>query len=106
MTKTQRDRIIVGERPVVSTEILDDTNIRYQWKTSLLAKDLKYDLSRCVGCSLCLPCPWEAITLGPVQEIAAKRLEGAPLIIIDEDKCTFCGLCDSACIFNALEATF
>jgi 4Fe-4S ferredoxin len=38
--------------------------------------------------------------------VAAKRLEGAPLIIIDEDKCTFCGLCDSACIFNALEATF
>lgn len=106
MTKAQRDRIIVGERPKVTSEILDDTNIRYNWKTSLLNKNLKYDLSRCVGCSLCLPCPWDAITLGPVQEIAAGRLEGAPLILIDEDKCTFCGLCDSACLFNAIEARF
>ncbi|MFW9934680.1 MAG: 4Fe-4S binding protein [Candidatus Thorarchaeota archaeon] len=106
MTKVQRDRIIVGERPKVTSEILDDTNIRYNWKTSLLNKNLKYDLSRCVGCSLCLPCPWDAITLGPVQEIAAGRLEGAPLILIDEDKCTFCGLCDSACLFNAIEARF
>lgn len=106
MTKAQRDRIIVGERPKVTSEVLDDTNIRYNWKTSLLNKNLKYDLSRCVGCSLCLPCPWDAITLGPVQEIAAGRLEGAPLILIDEDKCTFCGLCDSACLFNAIEARF
>ncbi|MFX1319327.1 MAG: 4Fe-4S binding protein [Promethearchaeota archaeon] len=106
MTKVQRDRIIVGERPKVTSEVLDDTNIRYNWKTSLLNKNLKYDLSRCVGCSLCLPCPWDAITLGPVQEIAAGRLEEAPLILIDEDKCTFCGLCDSACLFNAIEARF
>jgi 4Fe-4S ferredoxin len=106
MTKAQRDRIIVGERPKVTSEVLDDTNIRYNWKTSLLDKKLKYDLSRCVGCSLCLPCPWDAITLGPIQEIAAGRLEGAPLILIDEDKCTFCGLCDSACLFNAIEARF
>lgn len=106
MTKVQRDRITVGERPKVTTEILDDTNIKFNWKTSLLNKNLKYDLSRCVGCSLCLPCPWDAITLGPVQEVAAGRLEGAPLIIIDEDKCTFCGLCDSACIFSAIEARF
>ncbi|MFX1565645.1 MAG: 4Fe-4S dicluster domain-containing protein [Promethearchaeota archaeon] len=106
MTKAQRDRITVGERPKVTSEVLDDTNIRYNWKTSLLNKNLKYDLSRCVGCSLCLPCPWDAIALGPVQEIAAGRLEGAPLILIDEDKCTFCGLCDSACLFNAIEARF
>jgi 4Fe-4S ferredoxin len=106
MAKIQRDRITVGERPKVTTEILDDTNIKLNWITSLLDKNLKYDLSRCVGCSLCLPCPWDAITLGPVQEVAAGRLEGAPLVIIDEDKCTFCGLCDSACIFNAIEAQF
>ncbi len=106
MTKVQRDRIIVGERPKVTSEVLDDTNIRYNWKTSLLNKNFKYDLSRCVGCSLCIPCPWDAITLGPIQEIAAGRLEGAPLILIDEDKCTFCGLCDSACLFNAIEARF
>jgi 4Fe-4S ferredoxin len=103
MTKTQRDQIRIGERPKVTSEILDETNIQYNWKTSLLDKNLKYDLSKCVGCSLCLPCPWDAITLGPVQEVAAKRIEGAPLILIDEDKCTFCGLCDSACIFNAIE---
>ncbi|MFX1561992.1 MAG: 4Fe-4S binding protein [Promethearchaeota archaeon] len=106
MTKVQRDRITVGERPKVTTDILDESAIELNWKTSLLKKNLKYDLSRCVGCSLCLPCPWEAITLGPVKEVAAGRLEGAPLVIIDEDKCTFCGLCDSACIFNAIEACF
>ena len=106
MTKAQRNRIIVGERPTVTTDVLGDTTILYNWKTSLLTKNLKYDLTRCVGCSLCLPCPWEAITLGPVQEVAAKRLENAPLILIDEDKCTFCGLCDSACIFNAIDASF
>lgn len=106
MTKEHRNRITVGERPKVTSELLDDTNIQFNWITSLLNKNLKYDLSRCVGCSLCLPCPWDAITLGPVQEVASGRLEGAPLIIIDEDKCTFCGLCDSACLFNAIEARF
>ncbi|MFW9831438.1 MAG: 4Fe-4S dicluster domain-containing protein [Candidatus Thorarchaeota archaeon] len=106
MTKVHRDRIIVGERPKVTSAVLDETNIYYNWKTSLLNKNLKYDLSRCVGCSLCLPCPWDAITLGPIQEVASGRLEGSPLIIIDEDKCTFCGLCDSACLFNAIEARF
>jgi 4Fe-4S ferredoxin len=106
MTKEQRDRIIVGERPKVSTDVIDDSNIRYNWKTSLLAKNVNYHVSRCVGCTLCTPCPWEAITMGPVQEVAAKRIEGAPLILIDEDKCTFCGLCDSACIFHAIEAGF
>ena len=106
MTKEHRDRITVGERPKVTSEILDDSNIQYNWKTSLLDKNLKYDLSRCVGCSLCLPCPWDAISLGPIKEVAAGRLENAPLIYIDEDKCTFCGLCDSACLFNAIEARF
>ena len=106
MTKAHRDRITVGERPKVTSEVIDDNNIQYNWITSLLNKNLKYDMSRCVGCSLCLPCPWDAISLGPVQEVASGRLETAPLILIDEDKCTFCGLCDSACIFNAIEAEF
>jgi 4Fe-4S ferredoxin len=106
MTKVHRDRITVGERPKVTSKVIDDTNIQYNWITSLLNKNLKYDLSRCVGCSLCLPCPWDAISLGPVQEVASGRLETAPLILIDEDKCTFCGLCDSACIFNAIETEF
>lgn len=106
MTKTHRDRITIGERPKVTSKILNETNIQYNWKTSLLNKNLKYDLTRCVGCSLCIPCPWDAIELGPVQEVAAGRMEGAPLILIDEDKCTFCGLCDSACLFNAIEARF
>ena len=106
MTKVHRDRITVGERPKVTSKVIDDTNIQYNWITSLLNKNLKYDMSRCVGCSLCLPCPWDAISLGPVQEVASGRLETAPLILIDEDKCTFCGLCDSACLFNAIEAEF
>jgi 4Fe-4S ferredoxin len=92
--------ITVGEKPTITMELIDGT-IKLVWKTSLLSKVLDYSIDKCVGCNLCLYCPWDAITIGPVAETAAGRIEGAPLINIDPELCTFCGLCDSACIFRA-----
>ncbi len=89
------------EKPQVEFEIVNST-LRYKWKTQLLEKKLDYLLKNCVGCGLCMVCPWEAISLGPVVEVAAGRLEEAPLINIDEEKCTFCGVCVSLCFFNSL----
>lgn len=101
----ERHNITVGEKPVVSMDI-EDGKVKFAWKTSLLKKTLDHAIDKCVGCSLCLPCPWEAITLGPVQETAAGRIEGAPLVNVDPELCTFCGLCDSSCIFNAFDAKY
>ncbi len=101
----ERRKVTVGEKPVVSMDI-EEGRVKLGWKTSLLRKTLDHVIDKCVGCSLCLPCPWEAITLGPVQETAAGRIEGAPLVNVDPELCTFCGLCDSSCIFNAFEAKY
>ncbi len=90
------------EKPTVEFEIVNST-LKYFWKTSILKKELDYILKRCSGCGLCTVCPWEAITLGPIVEVAAGRLEEAPLINIDEEKCTFCGICVSLCFFNSLK---
>ncbi|MHA1137507.1 MAG: 4Fe-4S binding protein [Candidatus Thorarchaeota archaeon] len=97
--------VLIGEKPVISMDVVDG-KIRLLWKTSLLSRTLDYEISKCVGCSLCLPCPWEAITLGPVQETASGRIEGAPLVNVDPDLCTFCGLCDSSCIYGAFDAKY
>ncbi|MFX0107215.1 MAG: 4Fe-4S binding protein [Candidatus Hodarchaeota archaeon] len=101
----ERQDITIGEKPVVSMDLVDG-KLRFVWKTSLMTKTLDYTIDKCVGCSLCLPCPWEAITLGPIQESAAGRIEGAPLVNVDPELCTFCGLCDSACVFKAFDAAY
>ncbi|MHA2321016.1 MAG: 4Fe-4S dicluster domain-containing protein [Candidatus Thorarchaeota archaeon] len=97
--------VLIGEKPVISMDVVDG-KINLTWKTSHLKRTLDHKISKCVGCSLCLPCPWEAITLGPVQETASGRIEGAPLVNVDPDICTFCGLCDSSCIFGAFDAKY
>ena len=65
--------ITIGEKPTITMEIVDGT-IKMVWKTSLLTKALDYSIDKCVGCSLCLYCPWDAITLGPVAETASGHL--------------------------------
>ncbi len=100
-----RPGVLVGEKPVVEMEVIDGI-IRFVWKTSHLTKTLDYEISRCVGCNLCLICPWDAITLGPIKETASGLIEGAPLVNVDPELCTFCGLCDSACIFRAFTAEY
>ncbi len=97
--------VMVGEKPTVEMEVIDG-KIRFVWKTSLLKKVLDHEISKCVGCSLCQICPWDAITLGPIKETASGLIEGAPLVNVDPELCTFCGLCDSACIFRAFQAEY
>jgi len=97
--------VMIGEKPEIEMDVVDG-KIRLTWKTSHLKRTLDHEISKCVGCSLCLPCPWEAITLGPVQETASGRIEGAPLVNVDPDLCTFCGLCDSSCIFGVFDAQY
>jgi 4Fe-4S ferredoxin len=100
-----KSRVLIGEKPVISMDVVNG-KIRLIWETSLLKRTLDHEISKCVGCSLCLPCPWDAITLGPIQETASGRIEGAPLVNVDPDICTFCGLCDSSCIFGAFDTKY
>ncbi|MFX1482521.1 MAG: 4Fe-4S binding protein [Promethearchaeota archaeon] len=97
--------VVIGEKPTISMDVVDG-KIRLTWKTSLLKRTLDHTIDKCVGCSLCLPCPWDAITMGPVQETASGKIEGAPLVNVDPDRCTFCGLCDSSCVFGAFDASY
>ncbi|RLG52513.1 MAG: ferredoxin [Thermoproteota archaeon] len=90
-----------GEKPEVSSDIVD-TSMVYRWKTPLMLKELTFSIRDCVGCDLCQICPWEAISEGPIVEAAAGRIRDAPLIMIDEDKCCFCGICETVCIFNSI----
>ncbi|MCK5240285.1 MAG: 4Fe-4S binding protein [Candidatus Thorarchaeota archaeon] len=101
----EKRELSIGEKPVISMDV-EDGKVRLTWKTSHLTRSLDHDISKCVGCNLCLPCPWEAITMGPVKETASGLIEGAPLVNVDPEACTFCGLCDSACIFRAFEAKY
>ncbi len=101
----EKSKISVGEKPVVSMDVTED-KIEFSWKTSLLKKTLDHEISKCVGCGVCLVCPWDAITMGPVKETASGLIEGAPLVNVDPEACTFCGLCDSACVFGAFEAKY
>ncbi len=94
-----------GEKPLVRF-LLEDSTFTYEWRTSFYEKKLRYMLKKCVGCDLCLICPWEAISLGPVTEFAAGRIKDAPLIMIDENKCVFCGICDSTCVFDSIKIDF
>ncbi|MHA1930348.1 MAG: 4Fe-4S binding protein [Candidatus Thorarchaeota archaeon] len=98
-------RLAVGEKPVVTMDVANG-QVKLTWKTSILIKILNYEIDRCVGCSLCLYCPEDAITLGPVAETASGLIEGAPLVNVDPELCTFCGLCDSACLFRAFDAKY
>ncbi len=106
MSEASRAGERYGERPEVAFEI-EDTTLHWEWRTSNLSKRLSYYIKRCMGCDLCMvACPTEAISLGPVVEIAAGRIEDTPLIFIDEGKCSFCGICDSVCFFRAIALSY
>lgn len=60
---------------------------------------LTWDLSRCIGCQLCVKdCPAEALELFTIDR-AAKRF----VMRFHTDRCTFCGQCVLSCRFKCLE---
>lgn len=76
------------------------------WKIENLKKSLIYVPDHCIGCILCeVSCPEVAIKLGPIPEIATGELK-APPILIDQDKCIFCGICANVCPPHAIDFTF
>jgi 4Fe-4S ferredoxin len=53
------------------------------------------------GCQTCAEvCPSEAIT---IPEKSDKGWETVPNVVIDSDKCVFCGACDNACPTGAIK---
>jgi formate hydrogenlyase subunit 6/NADH:ubiquinone oxidoreductase subunit I len=61
-------------------------------------KLVSYD-SKCTGCKLCMmDCPSHAIT---ITKVAEKQFE----VIIDLDKCIYCGQCVDSCNRKALQVT-
>jgi len=88
-----------------SMDVSDDMIFSYIYKSSNLEKKLVLNPNLCTGCGICVKiCPAEAIELGPVPEIATGELE-APYILIDQDKCEYCGIC-TLCPLNAIEFSF
>ncbi len=56
----------------------------------------------CVGCGLCvITCPREAISLREITKDKEGNVQ-KPQIDIDEEKCHYCGICNTICIFGAL----
>ena len=90
-----------SSKPTIEVEVGEEA-LSYKWKAPVLEKRLVYDICKCFGCGLCeAVCPVNAISMGPVKEIASGRVE-APYIIIDEAKCVVCPLCSSICPSGAL----
>jgi len=69
---------------------------------------LELDKTRCVGCELCsLICPREAITLYVPEKEKWPEEAGPrrPYVDVDDEKCHFCGICNSICIFGAIKVS-
>jgi len=93
----------LSEKPITELSAIEENLLLYRWQGVVLGKELTFIIDRCVGCGLCVKvCPTNAISLGPIKEVASGKLE-APLIMIDEGKCVICPLCSSICPTHALK---
>ncbi len=101
MTETE-----INEQKIIkSMDVTDDMDFIYTYEAEGLKKILIHKPKNCTGCGICVAiCPSDAIELGPVPEIATGELD-APYIMIDQDKCDYCGIC-TLCPLNAMEFKF
>jgi 4Fe-4S ferredoxin len=86
----------------ISTLLNEDT-VTYKRRSTIEERTLTYLGERCVGCLLCeIPCPVDAINLGATGSVA-RELVDSPNLVVEMDKCTFCGICSETCPFNVYE---
>ena len=70
----------------------------------------RFDLERCIGCSLCsAACPADAILVVPAENTDAARYSPgeryARVYEINMLRCIFCGFCEEACPVDAIVET-
>ncbi|MBD3228580.1 MAG: 4Fe-4S dicluster domain-containing protein [Candidatus Lokiarchaeota archaeon] len=93
------------EKIIKTMDVTEDMDFVYEFKSPNLDKVLLHKPDLCTGCGICVDiCPSDAIELGPISEIATGEIE-APYIMIDQDKCDYCGIC-TLCPLNAMEFYF
>ncbi|MHA1266146.1 MAG: 4Fe-4S binding protein [Candidatus Helarchaeota archaeon] len=66
---------------------------------------VNHNIKKCQGCLICLiVCPKEAISRGPIGATARADPVNPILapVLIDQNKCSFCGTCDVMCPYGAL----
>ena len=60
---------------------------------------LNLNVERCKSCSYCIiSCPKKALQLS-----GSLNKEGYDYVIVDDDKCIRCGICDTVCPDNVFE---
>jgi len=106
----RRELKIVESRPSLediekSMDVTEDMHFIYKFKALELEKTLIHKPELCTGCGICAEiCPSNAIEIGMIPEIATGEID-APFIMIDQDKCDYCGIC-TLCPLNAMEFLF
>ncbi len=90
--------------PAYVREIDEDVQ-KVEMRLLNITTTLNHNLKKCQGCLTCLiVCPKDAISRGPIGATARADPVNPNLapILIDQNKCSFCGTCDQLCPYNAL----